>query len=152
MVVTILYDVPTAGRAVIRPLVFSIPAALFIPIELFIEIPERRNIIPCIQVPILVFTPRSQRSAWAVGLVFRSLRRRDTLLGLFINEILPPLAVVSEFIPQLRKKQDIANTVGDDLVGNWAPIEDFVRATMFSFEQFLPLLFHQLPVCSIHII
>lgn len=142
--VTIVDDVPTASWTVVSPLAFSIPTAVVI------EVLGRRNIIPFIQVPILVIiTPRSQRLVWAMGLVFRFPRRRDTLLRFFIDQILPPNGVPSESIPQFSETLDITNIVGDDLVGDWALIGDFVGTAMFSLEQSLPFLFHQLPVCPI---
>jgi hypothetical protein len=56
VVVAIVDNVPAAGRTVVNPTVVSIG----IPVIVFIEvITRRRDVIPLIQSPILVFAPRS---------------------------------------------------------------------------------------------
>jgi hypothetical protein len=48
------------------------------------------------------------------------------LLGLFINQVSPPIGIRPEFAPQLREILDIAATLRDDLVGAWALLENLV--------------------------
>jgi hypothetical protein len=54
VVVRIVDDVPTTGRTVIPIGVF-----IEIPVIVFIEVGTRRDVIPLIQSPVLVFAPRS---------------------------------------------------------------------------------------------
>ena len=93
VVVAIVDDVLTAGRTVIVP-VIAVIAPIIVPIivpiimqaEELIEVVERgRHIIPLIQNDVLFFAPRSHCPIWAVGLVVRSLRRRDALLRFFTD-------------------------------------------------------------------
>lgn len=58
-----------------------------------------------------------------MGLVVWFLGRRDTPLGFFINQVLPPIGVTPESVPQLKEALDITNTVRDNLVRDWALIE-----------------------------
>ena len=61
VVVAIVYDVPTAGRTVVNPIVVFIETPTVVnPIVVFIEVvTRRRDVIPLIQSPILLFAPRS---------------------------------------------------------------------------------------------
>ena len=67
--------------------------------------------------------------------VLRFLRRLGALLGLFVDHASSPISIRPESALQLREILDIANTVRDDFIWDWALFENLGGTAIFRLKQ-----------------